>query len=100
MIKYEALMKEQKERRELEKQIKEERIKAFKIGQRVLLQNYCIEREAVFKNEFNNILKEDPKNQNLTDEAFQKILEICLKDFHLYIPSDIFSQYPQYAKDL
>lgn len=44
MIKYERLMREQRERKELEKQIKEERVKAFKIGQRVLLQNYCIER--------------------------------------------------------
>ena len=32
------------------KHLHEERIKSFKIGQRIILQNYCIEREAVFKN--------------------------------------------------
>lgn len=65
-----------------------------------MLQNYCLEREAIFKNEFNNILKEEPKNQNLTDEGFEKILETCLNDFKLYMPSEIFQKYPEYAKDL
>lgn len=63
-----------KENKRVMKMLHEERIKSFKMGQRILLQNYCIEKEAIFKNEFNQILKEEPQKQELSDEKFQEIL--------------------------
>ena len=49
-IKHLEKLAEIRENKRIKKLLHEERIKSFKAGQRILLQNYCIEKEAIFKN--------------------------------------------------
>ena len=73
--------------------IEEERAKALKIGQRMVLQQFCIEKEADIKQEIDNIVNSDA-HKELEISGFWELLEKWMTGFEIYLPSEIFEKYP------
>lgn len=80
--------------------VQEERSKCLKIGQRVLLQHYCCEKELEIKMELEAAINADQENKNLKKEDFLDMCEKWMVGHKLSYPSDLFLEFPELAKDI
>ena len=66
------------------------------IGQRMILQEYCIKKEIDMKVEMENYLNNIELNKTLDKNAVRKMAEIWLKDYQFYKPSlEVSQAYPE-----
>ena len=94
------MIQKQQDDMRTKKLIEQERIKLLKYGQRIVLQQFCIEKESEIKLELENINNNEAQLKALDVPGFEALLNKWMAGFDIYLPSEIFMQYPEYAKDL
>ena len=65
-----------------------------------MLQQFCQEKESEIKLELQNIANNDAQMKALDIPGFETLLKKWTTGFDIYYPSELFSKYPDAAKDL
>lgn len=82
------------------KQMKQETMRCNIIAQRITLQEYLIEREAVIAKEIEDRLADEEKIKTLDRTQVDQLLDTWLAEFNLVQPSQFFRDHPTNDSEL
>jgi hypothetical protein len=80
--------------------MKQETLRCNKVAQRIVLQEYMIERSEDILKEIEEWTGDEEKIKGLTREVVDSMMDTWLADFHLVQPSQFFKDHPTNDSEL
>ena len=80
--------------------MKQETLRCNKIAQRIVLQEYMIERQEEILRDIEDYTADEEKIKTLTKDVADSMIDSWLAEFHLVQPSQFFKDHPTNDSEL